>query len=44
MIVLARARGWQRLYWNADQNNAPARRLYDSFTKDDGHLRYRLAL
>ncbi len=44
LIVLARARGWQRLYWNADQNNAPARRLYDSFTKDDGHLRYRLAL
>ena len=44
LIELARRQGWKRLYWNTDQNNAAARHLYDSFTKDDGHLRYRLAL
>ena len=44
LIGLARARGWQRLYWNTDQDNAAARRLYDSFANNDGHLRYRMAL
>ncbi len=44
LIKLARGRGWQRLYWNTDQTNTAARKLYDSFTKDDGHLRYRLVL
>lgn len=44
LIALARARGWKRLYWNTDEGNAPARRLYDSFCKSDGHVRYRLVL
>jgi GNAT superfamily N-acetyltransferase len=40
----ARAKGWQRLYWNTDESNETARRLYDSFTPSDGHIRYRLTL
>lgn len=44
LIALARAKGWQRLYWNTDVENAAARRLYDSFVQTDGHIRYRLAL
>jgi len=44
LIGLARGRGWKRLYWNTDADNAAARRLYDQFTPDDGHVRYRLVL
>ena len=44
LIALARARGWKRLYWNTDHENEAARRLYDSFTPSDGHVRYRLTL
>ena len=42
--ALAKSRGWQRLYWNTDASNETARRLYDSITPDDGHVRYRLTL
>jgi GNAT superfamily N-acetyltransferase len=42
--TLARTKGWHRLYWCTDQDNAAARRLYDSFVKSDGHIRYRLTL
>ena len=41
---LAEARGWQRLYWHTDQDNARARKLYDSIVLSDGHVRYRVAL
>ena len=41
---LARSRGWQRLYWNTDEGNARARRLYDSIVPSDGHIRYRIKL
>lgn len=44
LIALARAKGWKRLYWNTEQGNAQARRLYDSIVQDDGHIRYRLTL
>jgi len=44
LIKLARARGWQRLYWHTDEDNAVARRLYDRFTPSDGHVRYRMKL
>lgn len=40
----ARTQGWKRLYWNTDASNETARRLYDSFTPDDGHVRYRMTL
>jgi GNAT superfamily N-acetyltransferase len=39
---LAAARGWQRLYWHTDQDNARARKLYDSIVPSDGHVRYRV--
>ena len=44
LIAIGRARGWHRLYWNTARDNAEARRLYDSFCADDGHIRYRLTL
>ncbi|HQY45279.1 MAG TPA: GNAT family N-acetyltransferase [Paracoccaceae bacterium] len=44
LIGHARAQGWKRLYWNTNADNAAARRLYDQFTPDDGHVRYRLVL
>ncbi len=42
--VLAKSKGWLRLYWNTDASNETARKLYDSITPDDGHIRYRLSL
>lgn len=44
LVALARSRGWKRLYWNTDASNETARKLYDSFTPDDGHVRYRMTL
>lgn len=44
LVDLARAKGWHRLYWHTDQDNARARALYDSYTPSDGHLRYRMKL
>lgn len=44
LMALARARGWHRLYWNTDAGNEAARRLYDTFVENDGHIRYRLRL
>ncbi len=44
LAALARMRGWKRLYWNTEITNAAARKLYDSITPDDGHIRYRLTL
>ena len=40
----ARSQGWKRLYWNTETSNDTARKLYDSFTADDGHIRYRMTL
>ncbi len=44
LIALSRHKGWRRLYWHTDEGNTTARRLYDSFVKSDGHIRYRLEL
>ena len=44
LAAIARSRGWIRLYWNTDAGNATARKLYDSFTLSDGHVRYRFAV
>lgn len=44
LIAIGRANGWHRLYWNTNHDNAAARRLYDSFCADDGHIRYRMTL
>jgi len=34
--------GWSRLYWHTKNDNAVARRLYDSFVEADTLVRYRL--
>ncbi|HMS95536.1 MAG TPA: GNAT family N-acetyltransferase [Tabrizicola sp.] len=44
LIALGRQRGWQRLYWLTETRNATARKLYDQFATDDGHIRYRMRL
>jgi|Laugresbdmm110sn_1035088.scaffolds.fasta_scaffold01884_3 GNAT superfamily N-acetyltransferase len=33
-----------RLYWNTDENNATARKLYDTYTLESGKRQYRIAL
>jgi GNAT superfamily N-acetyltransferase len=44
LVDIGRARGCSRLYWLTEATNAQARKLYDSFTPDDGHVRYRMTL
>jgi GNAT superfamily N-acetyltransferase len=33
-----------RLYWNTDEDNATARKLYDSYTLESGKRQYRITL
>ncbi len=35
--------GWGRLYWMTRENNAVARRLYDSLAQRDDFVRYAIA-
>ena len=44
LVALGRARGCARIYWMTELTNTAARRLYDDFASDDGHVRYRTAL
>jgi GNAT superfamily N-acetyltransferase len=44
LLALCRTRGWGRLYWHTEQENATARRLYDRYAPADGFVRYRLFL
>lgn len=44
LIAIAKAKGWSRLYWHTDRGNATARKLYDTYAPEDGHVRYRLKL
>lgn len=44
LIAIGRARGWQRLYWLTEIENETARRLYDRYAQNDGHIRYRMNL
>ena len=44
LIAIGRARGWRRLYWLTEITNTTARRLYDRYCENDGHIRYRMAL
>jgi|SRR5215217_5813843 len=43
LVDQAKAKGWSRLYWHTDEDNATARKLYDTYTKSDGHVRYRIS-
>lgn len=42
LIAITKAKGWSRLYWHTDRDNETARKLYDSYAAEDGHVRYRL--
>ncbi|MGR6432322.1 N-acetyltransferase family protein [Rhizobium sp. PAMB 3174] len=42
LIALCRERGWSRLYWHTETDNAAARRLYDTFAGADDYVRYRI--
>jgi GNAT superfamily N-acetyltransferase len=44
LIELCKANGWERLYWHTDEENSRARKLYDSYVKTDGHVRYRMKI
>lgn len=44
LVSIGRNQGWHRLYWNTGRDNTAARRLYDRFCTEDGHIRYRMAL
>ncbi|MDH4415108.1 MAG: GNAT family N-acetyltransferase [Rhizobium sp.] len=44
LIAIAKAKGWSRLYWHTDRDNLTARKLYDTYAPEDGHVRYRLKL
>ncbi|EHS50349.1 GCN5-related N-acetyltransferase [Rhizobium sp. PDO1-076] len=44
LIALAKTQGWSRLYWHTNHDNATARKLYDSYAREDGHVRYRMSL
>ncbi|MCC8931757.1 GNAT family N-acetyltransferase [Rhizobium sp. 'Codium 1'] len=44
LIAIATAKGWSRLYWHTDRDNVTARKLYDTYAPEDGHVRYRLKL
>ncbi|UHS60171.1 GNAT family N-acetyltransferase [Agrobacterium vaccinii] len=42
LISICGEKGWSRLYWHTNEDNAQARKLYDSYIKSDGHIRYRI--
>jgi len=44
LIAICRKNGWERLYWHTDEGNVRARKLYDSYVKVDGHVRYRMRI
>ncbi len=42
LISICKDKGWSRLYWHTNEDNAQARKLYDSYVQSDGHIRYRI--
>jgi len=44
LLVLAKDKGWDRLYWHTNAGNTTARALYDRYTNADGFVRYRICL
>jgi len=41
---IAATEGSSRLYWNTDETNVTARKLYDSYSLDSGKVQYRISL
>lgn len=44
LLAKGRERGWARVYWMTEEDNAAARALYDRFTPRDGFVRYLVRL
>ena len=44
LLALARVEGWDRVYWMTREDNATARRLYDTFAQRDEFVRYVVTL
>lgn len=44
LLDQGRRDGWDRLHWLTKEDNATARRLYDTFVPADGFIHYKVAL
>ena len=44
VINEAKARGCSRVYWNTDETNETARKLYDSYVLESGKRQYRVPI
>lgn len=44
LVERGKAEGWDRIYWLTKEDNAAARRLYDTFALADGFIRYKVVL
>jgi GNAT superfamily N-acetyltransferase len=44
LIARGHARGWRRIYWHTEADNAAARRLYDHVSRLTNYVRYDISL
>jgi len=44
LVARGRERGWRRIYWHTETDNAPARALYDRIAQLTQYVRYDIAL
>jgi len=44
LIDRGQGEGWDRVYWLTKEDNATARRLYDTFAPADGFIRYKVPI
>lgn len=44
LIARGRDRGWRRIYWHTEADNAAARALYDRIARLTGYVRYDIVL
>lgn len=44
VISEAKSRGCSRVYWNTDETNETARKLYDSYVLESGKQQYRIPI
>jgi GNAT superfamily N-acetyltransferase len=44
LVACGLDRGWRRIYWHTETDNAPARRLYDRVSQLTNYVRYDVAL
>lgn len=42
LVAISKRHGWRGIYWHTNEDNVRARKLYDSYVRSDGHIRYRL--